>query len=261
MPASDDDCAVCKMIRVSTNGDGPADISGVLLVLDHAGAPQVIADGAVVTARRTAATTAYITDLLALPEASVLALFGAGALAFPHVEAIDVVRPLSEIRVVARRSASSAELAATLRARGWNAWAATPSEAVAGADIITTLTTARVPVFADSDIAPGVHINAVGAHRADMREIPATTFGRVRGVATDSPDTVLVEAGDVIHAREEGFLDHAPTFIDIRDRDGMAALRQQRTDVTLFKSVGHAISDLAAARLILRRLRAEVAGG
>jgi ornithine cyclodeaminase/alanine dehydrogenase-like protein (mu-crystallin family) len=256
MPAGDDDGAICKMVRVGTAGNA-ANLGGAVMMLDSAGAPLALADGAVLTARRTAAMTAYVTGLLAPKDTPTLAIFGAGALALPHVEAINVVRPLSEVRVVARTQESANALVTTLRERGWSARATTAVEALHGVDIITTVTTAQTPVFSAVDVHPGAHINAVGAHRAQSREIPGQVFSRLRGVVVDSPETAWVEAGDLILARYEGHLTARQEIIDVRDRQAVATLRQDPTDVTLFKSVGHAVSDLAATRLIQRMLAEE----
>jgi ornithine cyclodeaminase/alanine dehydrogenase-like protein (mu-crystallin family) len=253
MPAADDEGAICKVVRVGRAGSA-AKLAGAALMLDATGAPEAVVDGAVLTARRTAAMTAYATDLLARDGAATLALFGAGALALPHVAAINAVRPLTEIRVVARTPHSARALAATLATLGWNARPATASEAVRGVDIITTVTTAQAPVFAAADVSAGTHINAVGAHRAHSREIPAPVFSRLRGILVDSPETAWTEAGDLILAREEGYITDAHLIVDVRNATAASALRQDAADVTLFKSVGHAVADLAAGRLIRRML-------
>jgi ornithine cyclodeaminase/alanine dehydrogenase-like protein (mu-crystallin family) len=254
MPAPDGEGGlVCKLVRQRSGGDGPT-ISGVLVVLDGDGRLQLVADAGPLTALRTAAAAAVATDRLAAQDASVLAIVGAGVLAGPHVRAIGHVRELRAIRVAGRTPSRAQALAGELRTEGLPAVAvASVRDAVAGADIVTCVTTSAVPVL--DDVADGVHVNAMGAHGADKRELPGALMGRAAVVVVDSPATAGTEAGDVIMARQEGLLD-ARRVTSLGDAAGIAALRAERPDApTVFCSVGRAELDLAAVAVLRSRLR------
>ncbi|HEY4277195.1 MAG TPA: hypothetical protein VGM91_03185 [Conexibacter sp.] len=248
MPGADDAGLVCKVICV-----GGRAIEGIVIALDNDGAVAAIADGAVLTARRTAAVSAAATDLLARHDAGVLALFGAGALARPHVEALASVRPLREVRVVSRDGRSAAALATALRADGVSARAAVDArDALDGADLVTTITTASTPLFDDALLEPGAHVNAVGTHHPDRRELPGATIARAR-LAIELLETGA-DAGEFVLARAEGLLPDDAPLAELRDPAAVRALRTSRDDVTVFKSVGHVAADIAAMRLLISRL-------
>jgi alanine dehydrogenase len=244
---------LCKILRVG-RGDGSSElptISGVVVVLDADGRPLSLLDGATLTARRTAAAAGFATDLLAAPAASVLALFGVGGLAEAHLEAIAAVRPLSEVRVVGRSPERVARFCTRMAGRGHELAAADRDEALAGADIIVTVTTSSEPVFADADVAPGVHINAMGSYRPERAEVPAATVARAR-VVVETREGAWHEAGDLIRARAAGLIDEDHVYAELQERGRLAALRAEEPDaVTLFKSVGHVALDLAALEVCL----------
>jgi ornithine cyclodeaminase len=256
MPATRNDGFLCKLVRVVTDGhatDGPT-VAGTVVLLSPSGAVEALVDATALTVRRTAAAAALATDLLARPDASVLALFGAGALAEPHVEAVDVVRPLKEVRVVASSRASAEALAARLVERGWNARPATPEAALAGADLVGTMTTSSVPVFADEHVEDGAHINAMGTYLADRREIPGPTVGRSR-IVVETRTAAWEEAGDLIQARDEGLIRENDVLAELHEDRLLASVRNgDDRAITLFKSVGHAALDLAAADVLLANL-------
>jgi ornithine cyclodeaminase len=254
MPAPDGDGGlVCKLVRQRSGGDGPT-ISGALVVLDGDGRLQLVVDAGPLTALRTAAAAAVATDRLAADDASVLAIVGAGALAGPHARAIAHVRELREIRIAGRTAARAQALAEELRAEGRPAVAvATVADAVAGADVVACVTTSATPVL--DDVADGAHVNAMGAHGADRRELPGALMGRAAVVVVDSPATAGDEAGDVIIARQEGLLDPR-RVTSLADAAGIAALRTERPDApTVFCSVGRAELDLAAVSVLRAALR------
>jgi ornithine cyclodeaminase len=250
---------VCKLLRVGRgDGAGPPGptITGVVVLLDSAGRLVAILDGATLTARRTAAAAAYATDLLARRDASVLALFGAGTLAGENVEAIAAVRPLSEIRVVGRTPDRVHRLCERLVADGYPARASEPREAMHGADLVVAATTSPAPLFADEDVAAGMHINAMGSYKPERAEVPAATVGRAR-VVVETRAAAWHEAGDLIQPRDAGLIDEDHVFAELHERERMAALRAAEPDaVTLFKSVGHVALDLAALELGLAQLDA-----
>jgi ornithine cyclodeaminase/alanine dehydrogenase-like protein (mu-crystallin family) len=129
--------------------------------------------------------------------------------------------------------------------------ARSPAEALAGADIVCTATTSVEPVFADRDVAPGTHINAVGSYKPTVREIPAETVRRAR-VVVDHRPAALAEAGDLIIPMEQGLIEKNHIFAELGDIvAGIKKGRESPEQVTLFKSVGVAVQDMAAANQVL----------
>ena len=157
---------------VSFYGDNPRRglpaISAVVLVFDsQTGLPTALMDGGYLTALRTGAAAGLATDLLARRDASVLAIFGAGAKAPTQIEAIRVVRPIREVRIVARRRESAERLAAQIKGVDVRVLD-DRSAAIAGADVIIAATTSPSPVFDGHDIEPGAHINGIGSYTPEM---------------------------------------------------------------------------------------------
>ena len=233
-------------------------IHAVVLWFDvETGEPRAVLDGATVTAMRTGAAAGVGTRLLARPDASVLSLFGTGAQAAWQVRAVLAARPIRELRVYARtpgsREAFAAAMAAELGPGIKVVAAASAEEAVRGAEVICCATTSSEPVFSADWVMPGAHVNGVGAYRLDMVEIPPELFGRAACVAVDARPAALEEAGDLVAAIERGML--APDqFVEIGGIERDWAARRDRQAITIFKSVGLAIQDLAAAELVIRRL-------
>lgn len=249
---------LCKILRVGdgTGADDRPTISGLVALLDADGHLRALLDGGALTARRTAAACAYATDLLAAPEASVLALYGVGGLAEDHVEAVASVRPLREIRVVGRNPRHVSSFCERLAARGYPVVPAAPDRALDGAAIVVTVTTSPTPVFANADVGRGTHISAMGSYRPERAEVPAATVARAR-IVVETRASAWLEAGDLIQAREAGLIDEGAVAAELHERERIAALRRAEPDaVTLFKSVGHVALDLAALEVSLASLRA-----
>jgi ornithine cyclodeaminase len=226
-----------------------------LLVRAGDGEPLMVCDGAALTAIRTGAASGVATQVLALPDARRGALFGAGAQAETQLLAMLAARPLESVAVVARRPAHARDfcrrLDAAVAARLEPA--ASPDEAVRDADIITTATSSCEPVFDGRLVKLGAHINAVGAYRADMRELDPYAMARAR-VYVDSREAALAEAGDLVMPLRDGTIDEA----HVRGELGEVLLsrvrgRESAEDITVFKSVGLAVQDLIAAMEIYRR--------
>lgn len=238
---------LCKLLRVG--GSGASDlptITGVVLLLDPEGRLLAVLDGGALTARRTAAVAGYATDLLARRDASVLALFGVGGLAADQLEAIAAVRPLREVRVVGRSPQRLAAFCERMSAHGYPVAASDPREALRGAAIVVTATTAGEPVFEDDDLEPGAHVNAMGSYRPERAEVPAATVCRAR-VVVETRESAWHEAGDLIRPRRAGLIDEGHVYAELAEADRIAALREAEPEaVTLFKSVGHVALDLAA---------------
>jgi ornithine cyclodeaminase/alanine dehydrogenase-like protein (mu-crystallin family) len=209
----------------------------VLLYNTESGAPLAAMDGRLITEMRTAAVSAAITRYLAPKESRVLALLGSGVQAHSHVEALSRVRDFSEVRVWSRTAHHAEWFARVHGAEAVNSAEA----AVRGADVVVTATSAREPILQGAWLKPGAHVNAVGSSRPDWRELDANAMANT--VVVDSREAAEKEAGDVILAR-------APIFAEIGEIfNGSKHVAHSTT--TIFKSVGLAVEDIAAARLVL----------
>jgi alanine dehydrogenase len=234
-------------------------IHAVVIVVDaETGCPAALMDGTYLTALRTGAASGAATDLLALPDARVAAIFGAGAQARTQLEAICTVRPIEKVWVYDAVPEAARAYVEEMRGHGPPipadvAVAASPAQAVSEADVICTATTSKTPVFSDAHIKPGVHINGIGAYTPEMQEIPAETVARAR-VVVDSRSASLAEAGDLIIPLAEGLISNASIHGEIGEvAAGQISGRRADQEITFFKSVGVAVQDVAVAELILRR--------
>ena len=218
----------------------PGNPVGLVVVFDTDGQPLGLVDGPTLTAIRTGAGAGLATRLLARKDAGVLAMLGAGAMAFDQIEAVRAVRPIQQIVVWSRNPVNAFALADRVGGKA----VADPNHAVGVADIISTATPARRPLFDDEAVQPGTHINAIGAYTPEMCEIPAETVRRAY-VVVDDVEAAESEAGDLIQAER-------PPVCTIGD---VLAGRHPQIgeDVTLFKSVGIASQDVAAATVALQR--------
>jgi ornithine cyclodeaminase/alanine dehydrogenase-like protein (mu-crystallin family) len=225
-------------------------LQAVMLVLDAGtGTPLAVMDGTSLTAIRTGAASGAATDLLARPDAATAAIFGAGPQARTQLEAVWTVRRLRRAMVfdvsAERAAAFAREMAARLGIPVEAAGSA--AAALAGADVVCTVTTALAPVFEDGDLAPGVHINAVGSYKPSVREVPAETVRRAR-VVVDHLPSALAEAGDLLIPMAEGLITKEHIAAELGEIvSGRKKGRESPGQVTLFKSVGVAVQDLAAA--------------
>lgn len=224
-------------------------IHAMVLLLDAAhGTPLALMDGEYITALRTGAGSGCATDLLALPNASTVAIFGAGVQARTQLEAVVAVRPITKVLVFGRSRDNAAAFAAEASAKyGIAVTVANDPAELREADVICTATTSLDPVFADAHIKPGCHINGVGSYRPDMTEIPAETVCRA-AVFVDQRAAALEEAGDLIVPIQAGRIstDHIQAELGTV-ASGNAPGRTSTKEVTFFKSVGNAVQDLAVA--------------
>lgn len=254
-----------KIITVFPGNDAtPYDSHiGVVLLFDaEHGALQAIADASSITAIRTAAVSGLATRLLANADASALALLGAGVLAMPHLEAVSAVRPIRHVRVWSRSGTRATEFAA--RARDRFAGAITVSDsaraAVEGADVVCTLTASRSPILEGAWLAPGVHVNAVGASLPAARELDSAAVARAR-LFVDRRESAMNEAGDFLVPRSEGLITDAHILGELGEiMLGTVRGRIAPDDITLFKSLGLAVEDVAAVRHVFERAKAAGAG-
>lgn len=216
--------------------------------------PEAVIDGAALTALRTAAVSGVATRFLAGRDARRLVVFGAGVQARAHLEAMGSVRSIREVIVVSRSSERGEALVARARSRGLDAGMGQP-EAVASADIICTCTTAGEPVFDGSLVRPGVHVNAIGTHQPDRRELDAGLVRRAR-VVVETREAALAEAGELAIPIAAGEFDPSHIVADLAELVRGAAVRSKDDDVTVFKSVGIAFEDLVIARAAIDRVGA-----
>ena len=240
MPAYTGSALGAKLVAFyPRNTSVPTHHATILLFEPETGKPLVAMDGRLITEVRTAAVSAVATDRLAKANASVLAIIGSGVQARSHLEALRLVRDFAEVRVWSPRRAT-----AFAEEHGVDA-AASAEEAVRGADVVVTATTSPSPVLFGEWLAPGVHINAVGAPRPDWRELDDEVLRRAR-VYVDSRDAAMKESGDVIAAEE--------VFAEIGEvAAGTRPGRRSDEEVTLFKSLGLAVEDVATAELVYRK--------
>jgi ornithine cyclodeaminase/alanine dehydrogenase-like protein (mu-crystallin family) len=235
---------------------------GVLLFSAETGELLALINASAITAIRTAAVSAVATRLLAHTDAGDLALIGAGVQARAHLAAMACVRPIRRARVASRRPEHARAFAAEL-APGFGfpiEPVASVEEAVRGADLIVTTTTAAEPILKHEWVAPGAHINAVGSSIPTAREIDSATMAAA-GLFVDRRESTLNEAGDYLFAAREGAI--GPDHIRAEIGELLIGAHPGRTapdQITLFKSLGLAIEDLAAADYVYRQARAEGAG-
>jgi alanine dehydrogenase len=211
----------------------------ILLFRPETGEPLAVMDGRLITEMRTAAVSAVATKLLARVDTKVLTILGSGVQARSHLEALRLVREFSEVRVWSPRNAGPFAREFKVRA------ATSPEEAARGADVILVATAATTPVLCGEWLAPGAHINAVGATRPNWRELDDDVLRRAT-IYVESREAALKESGDVIAAGKK----------PIEIGDVIAGKQRGRTsadEITLFKSVGVAAEDVAAADLVYQR--------
>ena len=258
MPAylSDDDAMALKIVSVFD--DNPSKglplIHALVVVVDaQTGAPKAVMDGTYLTALRTGAASGAATDVLARPDARIAAVFGAGAQARTQLEAVCAVRAISEGWIYdidpQRASAAADELGKKLDIQV--SVAETPATALGRADVVCTATTSSSPVFCDADVRPGTHINAIGAYTPQMQEIPPETVVRAK-VVIDHHEAALAEAGDLIIPMEDGLITAEHIHAELGEvLSGARPGRESAEEITLFKSVGVAVQDVAAACAVL----------
>jgi alanine dehydrogenase len=233
-------------------------VHGTYLLLDAAtGMPVALLDGTALTLRRTAAASALAADFLARPDSAVHLVVGTGALV-PHlIAAHAAVRPIRETRIWGRDPKKAVALAARLAQSGI---AAAPvsglEEAVAAADIITCATLAQEPLIHGAWLRPGTHLDLVGGYTPEMREADDSAIARAT-IYIDT-DAALREAGDIVQPLRSGHLARERIAGDLFGlARGICPGRRESGEITLFKSVGSALEDLAAAQLVVSRLGTE----
>ena len=254
-----------KLVTVfatNTERNLPTHLATIVLLDPETGALLALLDGRYITEARTAAVSAVSVKHLAREDSSVLALIGSGVQARSHLEALACVTRLRDVRVWSPSSEHRQSFAAEMGHRTQAPITAVDSarDAVTEADIIVLATSAREPVVRNEWIRDGAHICAVGACRPDHREMDAALVARGR-IYVDSRQGALAEAGDVVLAMHEGAIDASAILGELGEViAGSRPARGNRTEVTIFKSLGMAVEDVAAAHLAFERAKARGAG-
>jgi ornithine cyclodeaminase/alanine dehydrogenase-like protein (mu-crystallin family) len=241
MPAAAEDAMGLKLVSFYPGNAGtgvPAHLAVILLFRPDTGEPLAVMDGRLITEMRTAAVSAAVTKYLALPESRVLALLGSGVQASAHLEALSRVRSFDEVRVWSRTSEHARRFA---EEHGIKAVPDAES-AVRDADVIVTATNAREPILRGAWLKPGAHVNAVGSPRPTWRELDDDAMTS-NVLVVDSREAVLKESGDVI-------LSNAPIHAEVGEIFAGTKPAPSLGCTTVFKSVGIAAEDIAAARLV-----------
>lgn len=237
-------------------------IPATMVVLNpETGIVDAIIDGTYLTQLRTGAIQGAATEELSRQDAKIAALIGTGGQAKSQLEAMLTVRELTEVRIFDINLASATSFAKEMAEvfADFNALF-TPcsdvSEAVRGADIITTVTTSKQATFAAEDVKEGAHVNGVGAYTPEMKEVPSELIQRADSIIFDTWEAVMAEAGDFIEPLAKGLV----TEEDYDGEFGQLLLgeikgRQSAADITVFKSVGSAVLDVVTAQLIVNKAR------
>jgi ornithine cyclodeaminase len=236
---------------------------GVVLLFEaEHGRPLAIVEASEVTAIRTAAVSGAATRLLARPEADDLAIIGSGTQARTHLTAMQAVRPVRRVRAWSpTRERLEAFVAQAAAEHGIAVTAVdSPEDAVRDASLVCTVSGAARPVVRGEWLAPGAHVNAVGSALPTARELDAEAVRRSR-LYVDRRESALNEAGDILLAIADGAIDEGHIVADLGEvLIGAAPGRTDPRQVTLFKSLGLAVEDVAAARAVVEAARAAGAG-
>lgn len=233
----------------------PAILATIMLFSAETGKMIAAMDGTYITTIRTACASALATRALANPETPVLGILGAGVQARSHILALSRVRKLQRIKIFSPSGTSALAVKRDLEAEiGVPIEVAKSAEAsVRDADLVVTATTAKAPIVKSDWLKPGVHINAVGSHRPDLRELDGATLSRSK-VVVDSREAIMAECGDILLALKEKSVSESVIHAEIGEvLAGTKAGRSSAGEVTLYKSVGIAIQDVATAQLVYHK--------
>ena len=245
MPAVEGEAMGLKLVSFYPSNAGtafPTHMATILLFDTKTGVPLAVLDGRLITEMRTAAVSAAVTDRIASRDARILALLGSGVQAEAHLHALGSIRRLGEVRIWSRTRRHAERFATQHGAR------AVPSAegAVRGADIIVTATTSREPILRGAWLKEGAHVNAVGACLPTWRELDDEAMSSC--LIVDSREAALRESGDVILSKAAIFAEAGEILA------GSKTAPTGKT--TIFKSLGLAVEDIAAAKLVIEKHRA-----
>lgn len=250
MPCYDSalNAAGVKMVTVSRT----AGVNATYTLLDpQTGKALAVMQANYLTDVRTAATSALATDLLARPDAQTLGIFGTGRQAIAHAMVLPHVRKFRRILVCGSGRADVQGFCDRIKAeQGIEAIPADAETSVRSSDVLCACTTSSMPLFDGRWLRPGTHLNLVGAFQPHTREVDDETVKRAR-VVVDTYDGTLAEAGDLLIPMQAGLIDRSHILADLHEiASGKKTVRTSAEDITLFKSVGCALEDLIAAKLL-----------
>jgi ornithine cyclodeaminase len=247
-----------KLVSVfhEPDGSGRTRHQGVVVAYDgETGAVSCIADAEPVTKIRTACATAAATDALARGDAEVLAIFGTGVQADAHLRALPLVRPFREVLLWGRSAERTRDFAERMSVEIERPITCVPDsrEAAERADVICTVTSSREPVLLGDWVRPGTHINLVGSSMLGPVEADAALLAKARYVADYRPGA-LAQGAELAAAREVGAIDDTYPVLEIGEVfAGTVAGRENDSQITIYKSLGHVVQDLAAAAYLNER--------
>lgn len=257
------DALAIKVVSVhkSNQALGLPVIHGLVIVIDpRTGEPLAMLEGSSLTAIRTGAASGLATDLLANPDASIVAIIGAGAQARAQLTAVCSVRQIRIARIFSRSPEKTDVFIDEMRNQPGSSieiiHAASAAEAVRDADIVCAATTSSTPVFDGSDLKPGAHINGIGSFTPQMQEVDFTTLKRASKIVVDSHAAAMEEAGDLLIAIDQGIITRNDIYAEIGEiAAGRKKGRESRDEITFFKSVGNAALDAAAAARVIAKFK------
>lgn len=255
----DSKALACKIVTVYRNpeNNNPASIVSKIFVQDiSTGEVKCIMDGEYITGLRTGAASAVATKYLSRnAEGMTLGIFGSGIQARTQLIAVDCVREISRVYIYSENKKKALEFIEDM-SKKYNfefILAKTPAELTANSDIICTATTSMIPVFKGENLKPGTHINGVGSYKPNTRELDSETIKKAVFIG-DSKETVLREAGDFLIPLKEGEITRSHFYADLGEiTTGRKRGRLRKNEITVFKSLGMAIHDNAAAKFVYEK--------
>lgn len=239
----------------------PTHLATILLLDPNTGALIAMLDGRLITEMRTAAVSAVSVDLLARSGPTTLAILGSGVQARSHLDAIRHVRPLAHVRVWSRRFERAQQFVRATHSTVSCAVSAVASveEALRDADVVVTATSATDPIVSAPMLQPGMHLAVVGSSSPKMRELDSDAVVRCK-LWVDSREAAQVEAGDILIPLREGRIDERHIIGELGDVVDGRSGRNSADEITMFKSLGLAVEDIATAQLAARRAREQRIG-
>jgi ornithine cyclodeaminase/alanine dehydrogenase len=255
---SDDKALAMKVVtyfQENPKRDLPSILGTILLFSSETGKMLAVMDGSYITAIRTACVSGAATKALANPDTPVLGILGAGVQARTHIQALSRVRKFQRIKIYSPSGTSAAAIKRELEPPTGIPIevASSAAEALRNADLVVTATTAKTPIVSPELLKPGAHINAVGSHRPDLRELDGATVARAK-LVVDSREAMMAECGDILLAIEEKAIGKDHIHAEIGEvLAGKKSSRSNPEEITIYKSVGIAIQDVATANLVYRK--------
>ncbi len=239
----------------------PTHLATVLILDPRTGALEAIMDGRLITEMRTAAVSAVSVDLLATRGPVTLAILGSGVQARSHLEAMNEVRELAHVRVWSRRPEHARTFVHDMLKKVRCPMSAVPTvhEAMKGAQVVVTATSTVDPIVHENDLEPGMHLAVVGSSNRTRRELDGPAIRKCR-VWVDTRDAAKVEAGDLLLAIKEGAIGEDHVIGELGDVVNGKSGRGSATEITVFKSLGMGVEDIASGRMILDEARAQGIG-